>query len=49
MLELNDLKNLVALLQSGKWTISAQESTILLQLLNKISEEINKLETPKKE
>lgn len=46
MFEINELKNLSALLQSGKWTISAQESTVLLDLLNKITREIKKLETP---
>ncbi len=47
MFEINDLKNLSVLLQTGKWTISAQESNVLLQLLTKVNEEITKLETPK--
>lgn len=48
-LEINDLKNLSVLLQSGKWTLTAQESTLLLNLLNKINEEIKTREAPKTE
>ena len=45
MFEINELKNLTILLQQGKWTISAQESAVLLNLINKINEEIKRLET----
>ena len=49
MFEINELKNLSVLLQQGKWTISAQESAVLLNLINKINEEIKKLENPTEE
>jgi len=42
---LDELKNLSILLSVGKFTLSAQESTVLLGLLNKINEEIKKQAT----
>ena len=41
-LTLEELKNLSVLLSVGKWTLNAQESSILIALLTKINEEIKK-------
>ena len=49
MFEITELKNLSILLQQGKYNITAQESAVLLNLLNKVNEEIKKLETPKED
>lgn len=42
---LEELKNLSAFLNVGKWTINAQEGSILITLLTKINEEIKKQST----
>jgi len=44
-LTIEELKNLSVLLSVGKWTLNAQESAILISLLNKINEEIKKQST----
>lgn len=48
-LTLENLKNIQSLLLKGKWELTAQESAILVNLVNTVGEEINKLETPKEE
>jgi len=46
---IDNLKNIQALLLKGKWELTAQESAILVNLVNTVGEEIKKLETPKEE
>lgn len=41
-----NLKNIQALLLKGKWELTAQESAILVNLVNTVGEEIKRLETP---
>jgi len=45
-MKIEDLKNIQALLLKGKWELTAQESAILVNLVNTVGEEIKKLETP---
>jgi len=40
-----DLKNLSVLLGVGKWELTARDSTVLLNLLNKVNDELKSLET----
>lgn len=46
---IEDYKNISALLQTGKFTLTAQESALLVNLVNKIGETIKKMEAEPKE
>lgn len=48
-MKIEELKNIQALLLKGKWELTAQESAILVNLVNTVGEEIKKLETLKEE
>jgi len=41
----NDLKNIYALLSTGKWNFNAQESVILLETLDKVKKTIEETES----
>lgn len=43
-----DVKNLFVLLQAGKFTLNAQESVILVNLVNKLDSIIKEIDTPEK-
>lgn len=48
-MNIEDYKNLSTLLQVGKFSLTAQESVILVNLVNKIGETIKKMEVEPKE
>lgn len=49
-MKIEEYRNILALLQMGKFTLTVQESEVLLILIRRISEEIRNLEkTPKEE
>lgn len=43
-MNIEDYKNISTLLQVGKFTLNAQESIVLVNLVNKIGETIKKME-----